>query len=313
MDSSIAYMGTYDEPNFDQLKIQNDRLRNAAISFTLNMSQKATNGEPFTDEDHKMQRLLLESQDAWLSAIERFETEHQLSEGDLFIASSHKISYYSTYIQVSCTMDFHQMNYDLHINKFKAIIHHAKIILKTKGIPTLTSTAPTPQHPVDPGVKSEPAAATKPSKYRTVPYRTFRATNPNETDTNLHTTTAAHFTFEFSIIPALSFTASRCRCPTTRREALSLLATKPPRECLWDAEVQLALGSRMVQIEEQHLDAETGWPLARHRLLGARNDGRFDSEGKLLVEFFYVGWWEETLARVGDARRTPGLQWEELV
>jgi hypothetical protein len=47
---------------------------------------------------------------------------------------------------------------------------------------------------------------------------------------------ATRFTFEISLIPAIFFVATRCRCPATRRRTLALLARNPPREGLWDAE-----------------------------------------------------------------------------
>lgn len=47
---------------------------------------------------------------------------------------------------------------------------------------------------------------------------------------------STRFTFEISLIPAIFFVATRCRCPVTRRRTLDLLARNPPREGLWDAE-----------------------------------------------------------------------------
>jgi hypothetical protein len=47
---------------------------------------------------------------------------------------------------------------------------------------------------------------------------------------------SARFTFEISLIAPIYLTATRCRCPVTRREALALLKRHPPREGMWDPE-----------------------------------------------------------------------------
>jgi hypothetical protein len=78
---------------------------------------------------------------------------------------------------------------------------------------------------------------------------------------------AANFTFEITVIPYLNFTASRCRCPITRREAVVLLERNIPREGLWDAQQQAIVCRRLIEIEESEVDPITGWPTENARVL----------------------------------------------
>ncbi len=76
---------------------------------------------------------------------------------------------------------------------------------------------------------------------------------------------AANFTFDTSLVPALYYTALRCRHPTTRREAIALLSRKLPREGLWDPHQYRIIAERVVEIEESEVD-DKGWPVERTRL-----------------------------------------------
>jgi hypothetical protein len=99
------------------------------------------------------------------------------------------------------------------------------------------------------------------------------------------TRNAARYTFEISIIPALYFVATRCRCPTTRREAVSLLARNPPREGLWDAEQHTVVARRVIEMEEQEVDPVTGWPVQHTRLWGSTINADMDRNGGFWVCF----------------------------
>ncbi len=64
-----------------------------------------------------------------------------------------------------------------------------------------------------------------------------------------------NFTFEMGVIPPLYFVATKCRVPSIRRAAISLLETTTPRrEGIWIASLYAAVARRIVQIEEQDLD-----------------------------------------------------------
>jgi len=99
-----------------------------------------------------------------------------------------------------------------------------------------------------------------------------------------HRAAAANFTFDVSIIPPLYFTACRCRCPVTRRKALSLLKVNPPREGLYDAEQHAIVCSRMIEIEESEVDGR-GWPTWKTRLWNTVIDVDIDEAGGFWVHF----------------------------
>ncbi|MCJ1280051.1 hypothetical protein MMC21_007876 [Puttea exsequens] len=60
-----------------------------------------------------------------------------------------------------------------------------------------------------------------------------------------------HFSFETGLIPPLYFTATRCRDPWIRREALSLLSSAPRQECVWNSEMLSQIAERVILIEEE--------------------------------------------------------------
>ncbi|KAH7083810.1 hypothetical protein FB567DRAFT_446714 [Paraphoma chrysanthemicola] len=103
----------------------------------------------------------------------------------------------------------------------------------------------------------------------------------------------ARFTFEISLIPALYFVATRCRCPTTRREALVLLSRNPPREGLWDAEQHVVVTRRVIEIEEEKVEPTTGWPVESTRLWSSVIDANMDQNGGFWAYFLPSCWVHE--------------------
>lgn len=79
-----------------------------------------------------------------------------------------------------------------------------------------------------------------------------RGTTPTST-----TTDSPHiFTFEMGVIPPLYFVAMKCRVPSIRHAAISLLeTTMPRREGIWIASLYVAVARRIIQIEEEDLGA----------------------------------------------------------
>jgi Fungal specific transcription factor domain len=61
------------------------------------------------------------------------------------------------------------------------------------------------------------------------------------------------FSYEMRIIPPLYYTALKCRDPSVRREALSLLSSSSPREGLWDSRIAVKVAERAIQIEEREM------------------------------------------------------------
>jgi hypothetical protein len=99
---------------------------------------------------------------------------------------------------------------------------------------------------------------------------------------------AARFTFEISIIPVLYFVGQRCRCPTTRREAVALLDRNPPREGLWDAKQHAIVTRRLIELEEEEVDPLTGWPVEEKRLWSSVIDANMDQKGGFWAYFMRI-------------------------
>jgi hypothetical protein len=129
--------------------------------------------------------------------------------------------------------------------------------------------------------------------FKTMLYHGERLLNSMDLKVAQH---AAKFTFEVSIIPSVYFVATRCRCPTTRRKAVALLARKPPREGLWDAEQTLMVAQRVIELEEKELDPTTGWPVEKTRLWSCVIDANMDNKGGFWARFMPVIWVYERTA-----------------
>ncbi|KAF2185302.1 hypothetical protein K469DRAFT_739026 [Zopfia rhizophila CBS 207.26] len=245
-------------------------LRNPSILYVTTMAKKLILREPVTAEDLQYQMHLLECHRAWFRGLQILEREKHLSKEDKVTASSLKVSYYATSILVACAAEVNQMPYDEHIESFKALNYHAKIVLDSMNLSTLTPSSPSIIHSTSSPASSGGAMSVFSPK----------------------TSPAANFTFEISIIPSLYFTATRCRCPITRREAVSLLALNPPREGLWDAEQHLVVSNRVIEIEESEVDPVTGWPVETARLWSSVIDANMDRNGGFWVNFLSASWVE---------------------
>lgn len=66
---------------------------------------------------------------------------------------------------------------------------------------------------------------------------------------------SATFHFEMGIISPLHLVAWKCRWPHLRRKGLDLLLASSRRECLYDAFLYHAVFSRIMAIEEGHLES----------------------------------------------------------
>ena len=108
--------------------------------------------------------------------------------------------------------------------------------------------------------------------------------------TSSTSTVPSRFAFEISIVPALFHAAARCRCPKTRRQAVALLVLQPLREGLWDAQQQVSVAKRVIEIEEEELDSETGWPVDKTRLYATIVNADMDCRGGFSVYFLPSRW-----------------------
>jgi hypothetical protein len=58
------------------------------------------------------------------------------------------------------------------------------------------------------------------------------------------------FTFEMGIVPPLYFTATRCRLPALRRQAVSLMQRAPTKEGMWDRAEMVYMAKLVILMEE---------------------------------------------------------------
>ncbi|KAJ4296365.1 hypothetical protein N0V90_006410 [Kalmusia sp. IMI 367209] len=306
---------SYDFPfsTFYELQRASFQLRNASALFARTMATKIFIKVPLRPEDFQARSQLLDAHQSWLKALERLEQAKCLSGEEIVMAASLKLGYYSTYILIHCAMDLRQCNFDAHLDYFKAINHNARIVLESMDLPIVLPPASGGRQSSSKrlsGTLSRSSTSTRTRPPGRVSLSTMRSIHAK--------ISGAHFTFEISVIPPLHFVATRCRCPTTRREAVALLETNPPREGLWDVETHIAVAKRVIEIEETTLDPETGWPTEASRLWCSVHDGKGYSDGKILVTFAFAQWAQERSPRPDDLRPVNGAdrsdaQWQELM
>ena len=65
------------------------------------------------------------------------------------------------------------------------------------------------------------------------------------------------FTFEVGIVPPLHVTATKCRDPVVRREAVELLFASPRQEGMWDGVLSARIGKWMCNCEEDGLELDS--------------------------------------------------------
>jgi hypothetical protein len=249
-------------------------LRNLALLFIRKMGKKIFEGDAVTPEEIKYKNRLLELHHAWLLNFKAFERDKPLSKEDKIGVSSIMVSYYSTYTYINSVTDPSQTVYDQLLDEFKDLNHHARIILNAMNL------AP---------------PATDYSSLSDTSRGTMTVSSPKPNP-------AANFTFEISVVPPLFYCANHCRCPITRREAISLLELNPPREGLWDPEQCALVARRALELEESQVDPETGWPLEKTRLYGVIINGNMDGNGRFSARFSN-----------GFRRHIPSGKWEEMV
>jgi hypothetical protein len=76
------------------------------------------------------------------------------------------------------------------------------------------------------------------------------------------------FSFDIGIIPPLHVTATKCRDPVVRREAIDLMFNSPRQEGMWDGVLSARIGRWIVSCEEEGLMLPT-LPLERGQWFGA--------------------------------------------
>jgi Fungal specific transcription factor domain/Fungal Zn(2)-Cys(6) binuclear cluster domain len=65
------------------------------------------------------------------------------------------------------------------------------------------------------------------------------------------------FSFDMGVVPPLYFTASRCRDPSIRRRALSILSANSRQEGVWSSDMLAKIAERLICIEEDGIERVT--------------------------------------------------------
>lgn len=259
-------------------------LRNLSLAFMREIGEKHFFRRQITENDILYKGQLLQCHESWTFNLTAFERNNNLSSEDKLAIHSLKVSYYASYMYVSSVLASNHMQWDAQLHNFQALIHHARVVLNAMDLPLSPSSSSSSSPESSDGTL--PGSPPKPK--------------PNP---------AANFTFEVSIVPHLFFVANSCRCPTTRREALALLALEPPREGLWDPKQCSLVVERAIEMEEHDVDPRTGWPVESARV-GVVINGDMDARGRFSARFSkdLMERWDEgppTMGKRGDAL------WEE--
>ena len=78
-------------------------------------------------------------------------------------------------------------------------------------------------------------------------------------------TCPAPFTFEATLIPALTMVTFHCRQLHLRQRATELLRRTPRQEGLWEADLIRRISGRIIELEHAGLDDDE-WPLEKMRI-----------------------------------------------
>jgi hypothetical protein len=214
-------------------------LRNASVLLLRRIGLKHFSKQKLVADDYSRHAQLNKCHQVWFEAEQQAERDSRWSKDDRVAMSNLKVTLCATKAYIGCAASVLQAPYDAYLDTFKALVHHAEIVLNAM---------------------------------------------------DLNNTHAAKFKFEMSIIPPLYHTATRCRCPVTRRKAVALLARGPPREGLWDAEQHVLVANRVIEMEESELNPETGWPVERTRLWSSVIDANMDARGGFWAYFLPSEW-----------------------
>jgi hypothetical protein len=233
-------------------------LRNACVAWMGNMGRSLLTKGVTTTESLQEQSNLLVCHHSWYQLLKAFEEHNVLSSEEQIAVSALKVSHCATLISVSCSSEVLETLYDAHLEHFKEINRHAKLVVDFLS------------------TRSQPHAA--------------------------------NFTFDIAIILPLYLCAMRCRCPTTRREAVALLTRNPPREGLWDSKQHVLVANRGIEIEEREVDPHTGWPVEEVRLWLCTINADMNRNGGFWASFLPARWVGEL-----DATGKQKLLWEFFV
>jgi hypothetical protein len=105
------------------------------------------------------------------------------------------------------------------------------------------------------------------------------------------------FSFDIGIIPPLHVTATKCRDPVVRREAIDIMFNSPRQEGMWDGVLSARIGRWMVAFEEEGLAPPT-LPLDTGKWFGPTQQS-YPSPPHMVDEILGGGW--ESGNRISEA------------
>ncbi|KAF8855511.1 hypothetical protein BDZ45DRAFT_595527 [Acephala macrosclerotiorum] len=103
--------------------------------------------------------------------------------------------------------------------------------------------------------------------------RTCKLLLASEATTQLPKNT--RFSFDVGIVPPLHLTATKCRDPVVRREAIDLLFQSPRQEGMWDGVLSARIGRWITTVEEEGLIPPTIPESFRHGARDVRTEGGY--------------------------------------
>jgi hypothetical protein len=123
---------TYSQRSFESLSEAQHiyfELRNASITHLYTMGRNALFRQEASIEAYQEGDDLLACHHIWYENMRRFEQQNSLSDEDNVAVSALKASYHATFVHTSCSAAVTEKVYDTHLDHFKRIIHHARVVI----------------------------------------------------------------------------------------------------------------------------------------------------------------------------------------
>ncbi|KAF1960650.1 hypothetical protein CC80DRAFT_513463 [Byssothecium circinans] len=153
----------------------------------------------------------------WKKMYSGYLCEGWEADGESEVPQQERVSltiFYITLIIILATSQTKsQMTYDAFLPQFKDLVRLVRLLLSHDNIII-------PTGPASKSTRSEPSPSTR-------------------------------FRIDMDTLPMLYFTATKCRHPRVRREAISLLRAGSSREGLWDGRAEARLAEEFMLIEEE--------------------------------------------------------------
>lgn len=119
-----------------EAQIEMHKIRNKTMQFTNDMLASIPAEGIIPDFEYETQSYVLNAHESWLAAFEAFEHKATLSREELITAHSLKASYHCTFVFALCAPSGTQTSFDMHLDIFKAVLHHAEMYLDMKSSTT---------------------------------------------------------------------------------------------------------------------------------------------------------------------------------